>query len=144
MLREAITERMKAALRAKGLERSILVTDAVMPAGCPPGRYRLGEVEVDLNGDGSVRLAGGSRLAGSALRMDQAIANVMRSAGLSLHEAVTLATRNPARVGRVPSRQRGLNPGDRADLVRFQRDEASGQITVLETFLNGERVFAKG
>jgi N-acetylglucosamine-6-phosphate deacetylase len=135
---------LKAALRAKGLERSILVTDAVMPAGCPPGRYRLGEVEVDLNGDGSVRLAGGSRLAGSALRMDQAIANVMRSAGLSLHEAVTLATRNPARVGRVPSRQRGLNPGDRADLVRFQRDEASGQITVLETFLNGERVFAKG
>jgi N-acetylglucosamine-6-phosphate deacetylase len=137
---------LNVALRAKGLERSILITDAVMPAGCPPGRYRLGEVDVDLHGDGSVRLAGGSRLAaprlaGSALRMDQAIANVMRAAGLSLPEAVTLATRNPARVGRVPSRQRGLNPGDRADLVRFRVDEASGQITILETFLNGEQVF---
>src|ERR1700733_10302093 len=75
---------LKVALRAKGLERSILITDAVMPAGCPPGCYRLGEVYVDLHDDGSVRLTGGSRLAGSALRMDQAIANIMRAAGLSL------------------------------------------------------------
>lgn len=132
---------LNVALRAKGLERSLLVTDAVMPAGCPPGRYRLGEVEVELHPDGSVRLAGGSRLAGSALRMDQAIANVMRTAGLSLREAVTLATRNPARVGRVPYRQRGLNPGDRADLVRFRFDEATGQLEILETYLNGARVF---
>jgi N-acetylglucosamine-6-phosphate deacetylase len=134
---------LNVALRAKGLERSLLVTDAVMPAGCAPGRYRLGEVEVELHPDGSVRLANGSRLAGSALRMDQAIANVMRTAGLSLREAVTLATRNPARVGRVPSRQRGLNPGDRADLVRFRVDEATGQLQILETYLNGERVFER-
>jgi N-acetylglucosamine-6-phosphate deacetylase len=132
---------LNVALRAKGLERSLLVTDAVMPAGCPPGRYRLGEVEVELHGDGSVRLPGGSRLAGSALRMDQAIANVMRTAGLASREAVTLATRNPARVGRVASRQRGLNPGERADLVRFRLDETTGQITILETFLAGQRVF---
>jgi N-acetylglucosamine-6-phosphate deacetylase len=133
---------LNAALRAKGLERSILVTDAVMPAGCDPGRYRLGEVDVELHGDASVRLAGGSRLAGSALRMDQAIANVMRTAGLNLREAATLATRNPARVGRIPWRQRGLNPGDRADLVLFRVEEGSGRIQVLETYLNGERVFA--
>ena len=132
---------LKVALRAKGLERSILVTDAVMPAGCAPGPYRLGEVDVELHADGSVRLAGESRLAGSALRMDQAIANVMRTAGLSLREAVTLATRNPARVGRVPARQRGLNPGDRADLVLFRLDEPTGRIQVQETYLNGERVF---
>jgi len=132
---------LNVALRAKGLERSLLVTDAVMPAGCESGRYRLGEVDVELHGDGSVRLAGGTRLAGSALRMDQAIANVMRMASPSLREAVTLATRNPARVGRVPYRQRGLNPGDRADLVRFRFDPVTGQITILETFLAGQRVF---
>ena len=68
----------------------------------------------------------------------------MRAADLSLSEAVTMATRNPARVGRIASRQRGLNPGDRADLVRFRWDEATGHITVLETFLNGERVFGVG
>jgi N-acetylglucosamine-6-phosphate deacetylase len=132
---------LKVALRAKGLERSLLVTDAVMPAGCPPGFYKLGEVEVELHPDGSVRLAGRSRLAGSALTMDRAISNVMRTAGLSLADAVTLATRNPARVGRVPSRQRGLNPGERADLVRFRLNEATSQITILETFLNGRQVF---
>ncbi len=132
---------LNVALRAKGLERSLLITDAVMPAGCAPGLYRLGEVDVELHHDGSVRLAGGTRLAGSALRMDRAIANVMRTAGLNLREAVTLATRNPARVGRIASRQRGLNPGDRADLVLFRRDETTGDIIVLETYLNGDRVF---
>ena len=132
---------LNVALRAKGLERSVLITDAVMPAGCNPGRYRLGEVEVELHGDGSVRLFGGARLAGSALRMDLAIANVMRIAGLNLRDALSLATRNPARVGRIASRQRGLNPGDRADLVRFRVDEA-GNIHVLETFLSGTRVFS--
>ena len=65
----------------------------------------------------------------------------MRTAGLTLREAVTLATRNPARVGRIASRQRGLNPGDRADLVLFRLDDATGDIIVLETYLNGERVF---
>lgn len=130
---------LNVALRAKGLERSVLITDAVMPAGCPPGAYKLGEVDVELHNDGSVRLAEGTRLAGSALTMDRAISNVMRTAGLSLGQAVTLATRNPARVGRIASRQRGLNPGDRADLVLFRLDQ--GRLTILQTFLNGARVF---
>jgi N-acetylglucosamine-6-phosphate deacetylase len=67
----------------------------------------------------------------------------MRTARLSLREAVTLVTRNPARIGRVRSRQRGLNPGERADLVRFRLDESTGQMEVLETFLSGVRVFGR-
>lgn len=130
---------LNVALRAKGLERSLLITDAVMPAGCTPGHYRLGEVDVELHPDGSVRLAGGTRLAGSALRMDQAISNLIETAGLSLPQAVALATRNPARVGRIASRQRGLNPGDRADLVRFRFDQ--GHLTIVQTFLSGQQVF---
>jgi N-acetylglucosamine-6-phosphate deacetylase len=133
---------LKVALRAKGLERALLVTDAVMPAGCAPGKYKLGEVDVELHSDGSVRLPGGTRLAGSALRMDRALQNVIRIAGLSLREAITLATRNPARIGRIASRQRGLNPGERADLVRFRFHDATGEIEVLETFLSGHRVGA--
>jgi N-acetylglucosamine-6-phosphate deacetylase len=134
---------LNVALRAKGLERSILVTDAVMPAGCAPGQYRLGDVDVELHSDGSVRLLGGTRLAGSALRMDRAIENVMKLAALKLPEALTLATRNPARVGRIPSRQRGLTPGDRADLVRFTFDEVTHRIEILETFLSGVQVHPK-
>ena len=132
---------LNVALRAKGLERSILVTDAVMPAGCAPGRYRLGEVEVEFDSDGSVRLRGGTRLAGSALTMNRAIQNVIQQAGLSLRDAISLATRNPARVGRISSRQRGLTPGERADLVRFRFDEEKQQVEVLETYLEGNCVF---
>jgi N-acetylglucosamine-6-phosphate deacetylase len=134
---------LKVALRAKGLERTVLVTDAVMPAGCSPGRYRLGEVEVELHSDGSVRLAGGQRLAGSALMMHRAIANVMTFAGLGLRDALSLATRNPARVGRIAGRQRGLNTAERADLVRFRFDQATKEIELLETYLDGELVFRK-
>ena len=134
---------LKVALRAKGLERAVLVTDAVMPAGCSPGRYRLGEVDVELHSDGSVRLLGGQRLAGSALMMHQAIANVMKFGGLSLRDAITLATRNPARVGRISGRQRGLNTAERADLVRFRFDETTQKLDIHETYLDGERVFQK-
>ena len=131
---------LNVALRAKGLERSLLVTDAVAPAGCSPGPYRLGEVDVELRPDGSVRLTGGTRLAGSALKMHHAITNVMKTAGLSLRDAISLATRNPAGVGRIANRQRGINPGDRADLVLFRLDDA-GHLTILETYFSGARVF---
>ncbi len=132
---------LKVALRAKGIERSILVTDAVMPAGCAPGRYRLGEVDVELHADESVRLVGGTRLAGSALRMDRAVENLMKLAGLTLIEAIAMATRNPARVGRIAGRQRGLSPGERADLIRFSFDRAANRIEILETVVAGESVY---
>ena len=131
---------LRVALRAKGVERSILVTDAVMPAMCPPGPYMLGEVEVESRDDGRVVLRGSDRLAGSSLRMDRAVENVMRFAGLNLTEAVTMATINPARVGRVVSRQRGLRNGERADLVRFRL--LDGRLQVLETYVNGKKVFS--
>ena len=99
---------LRVALRAKGLERSVLVTDASSPAGAAPGRYRLGEQDVDHTADGRVVLAGTDRLAGSALTMNRGIENLMRLAGLTLDEAVRLATVNPARAGRVT-----VDPGDR-------------------------------
>jgi N-acetylglucosamine-6-phosphate deacetylase len=130
---------LKVALRSKGIERSLLVTDAVMPAMCPPGPYKIGDIDVELKEDQRVVLRGQTRLAGSSLRMDHAVENVMRVAGLSLTEAVTMATINPARVGRIGSRQRGLRTGERADLVRFRH--VDGRIEVLETFVSGRRVF---
>jgi len=138
---------LRAALRAKGVDRSILITDAVAPAMSLPGPYRLGEVEVELREDRRVVLKGGDRLAGSSLRMDAAISKVMRTAGLSLTEACAMATINPARVGRIAGRQRGLRPGERSDLVRFRVAEDDlpgkpGRLQVIETYLNGERVFA--
>ncbi len=131
-------EFLRRAIEAKGVDRSILVTDAVAPALCPPGPYMLGSVAVELRDDDRVTLRGGERLAGSSLRMDRAIGNVMDRAGVSLARAITMATTNPARVGRVPGRLRGLQPGSRADLVRFRMHH--GRVEILETWLSGIRV----
>jgi N-acetylglucosamine-6-phosphate deacetylase len=131
----------RAAVRAKGAERSVLVTDAVMPAMCEPGLYRLGQVEVELRSDGSVVLRGGTRLAGSSLRMDRAVGNAVHLAGISLREALAMATVNPARVARIAGRQRGLVPGEKADLVRFRWDEEAFSLTVLETIVAGTAVY---
>jgi len=133
---------LRVALRAKGIERSVLITDAVAPAGCEPGPYRLGAVDVELHPEGRVTLRGTDRLAGSALRMDRGVENLMRLAGLTLPEALTMAARNPARVGRVEHRLRGLQPGERADIVEFDYDAASRSIRVTRTWLEGELVFA--
>jgi len=132
---------LKTALRAKGVERSVLVTDAATPAGAAPGRYRLGEQEIELTADRRVVLAGTDRLAGSALRMDRGIENLMRLAGLPLPDAVRMATTNAGHAGKVPARTRGLSAGERADLVQFRFDPADKRIEILGTWLSGERVF---
>ena len=129
------------AVRAKQVERCVLVTDASSPAGAKPGRYSLGEQAVDLTPDNRVVLAGHNKLAGSALRMDHAIANVMRLAGVSLADAVRMATVNPARVGSVPGRANGLAASDRADFVLFGFDPQSRSIRIEETYVSGRRVY---
>lgn len=132
---------LKVALRAKGVERSVLVTDASSPAGSQPGRYWLGEQEVDLTADDRVVLAGREKLAGSALRMHHGVSNLMKVAGLSLADAVRMATTNPARAGKVPDRTGGLAPGDRADFVVFAFDESSTSIHVQATYVSGRKVY---
>ncbi|MGI8989138.1 MAG: N-acetylglucosamine-6-phosphate deacetylase [Bryobacteraceae bacterium] len=130
---------LRVALRAKGVERSVLVTDASAPAGAAPGRYRLGEQDVDLTEDGRVVLAGQDRLAGSALRMRQGVENLIRIARLTLRDAVRMATTNPARIGRIAGRQNGLVAGDRADFVVFKYDEEAKRIDVQATYVDGVR-----
>ena len=141
-------EFLKVAIRAKGVERAVLITDAAMPTGCAPGNYKLGEVEVTLHAatadrPSRITLRDGDRLAASALSMDHGIEHLMRIANLSLRDAVTMATRNPARVGRISGRQRGLQPGDRSDVVEFTFDPATKSIGVMRTWLDGELVYGK-
>ena len=130
-----------AALRAKGADRSILVTDAVMPAMCEPGPYRLGQVDVELRADGSVVMRNTNRLAGSTITMDRAVENSIRFSGLTLNAALAMATTNPARVGRITGRQRGLVPGEKADMIRFRWDDKSQHLAVQETIVAGNSVY---
>lgn len=133
---------LKTALRAKGLERAVLVTDAAMPAGCAPGRYKLGEQEVDLTADNRVMLAGQTRLAGSALRMDRGIENLMRLGGLTLADAVRMATVNPARAARIAGRHAGLEAGERGDVVSMRYIPESCRIYIDGTWLGGKQVYS--
>jgi N-acetylglucosamine-6-phosphate deacetylase len=128
---------LRVALRAKGVERTILVTDAAAPAGAAPGPYRLGELDVDLTVDNRVVLTGTQKLAGSALRMNRAIANVIRIDELSLPDALRAATINPARLIRLEGRTKGLEAGERGDLVIFRKNP---EIAIEAVYLDGTRV----
>jgi len=132
---------LRVALRAKTLARSVLITDAAAPAGCAPGRYQLGEQAVELTADQRVMLVGQERLAGSALRMDRGVQNLMRIAGLPLADAVRMATINAARAGNVPGRAAGLVPGDRADMIQFYFDSNDLTISVKATYISGTKVY---
>jgi N-acetylglucosamine-6-phosphate deacetylase len=132
---------LKVALRAKTHERSVLITDATAPAGCQPGLYRLGEQPVELTADNRVVLLGGERLAGSALRMDRGVENLMRIAGLGLIDAIRMATTNAAKAGRVPGRAAGLVAGDRADIIKFDFNLQDKSVRIKETYLSGKQVY---
>jgi N-acetylglucosamine-6-phosphate deacetylase len=100
-------------LEAKGAERAVLITDATAATGMPDGRYQLGSLEVDVR---EGRCLHGGNLAGRVIELDRAVRNVMNFAGWSLHQALRLATLNPARVS--GARNKGtIAPGADADLV---------------------------
>lgn len=116
---------VRVAVRAKTPSRMILVTDASAPAGAPPGRYCLGPQAADLLPDGRVVLSGTNRLAGSSLRMNEAISNVMKMAGISLADAVAMATTNAARMVRLDGRTHGLTEGELGDVVVFRMKDGN-------------------
>jgi N-acetylglucosamine-6-phosphate deacetylase len=133
---------LKVALRAKSVERSILVTDAAAPAGAAFGRYHLGEQVVDHLPDGRVVLAGTEKLAGSGLRMDHGVENLMRIGGLSLRDSIQLATVNPARITNIADRQRGLVEGDRGDVIVFRFDDETKKVAIEATYVDGRCFFS--
>jgi len=115
--------------------RICLVTDASACAGMPPGRYLLGGEPIDLPpGDGVPPRRPDGGLAGSALRMDRAVANMV-SVGVDLDVAVTAATRIPADLIGRPELGR-LAPGAVADLAWL--DDG---LRTRGTWINGERVY---
>lgn len=113
--------------------RLVLVTDAASAAGMPPGRYELGGEPIDLPAEGPPLREDGT-LAGSALRLDDAIANAVRI-GVDLATAVDAATRVPADlIGRADLGR--LEPGAAADLVWLGDD-----LRTRTTWVAGDIVF---
>ncbi len=84
-------------LRLTGIDRAIVVTDAIAPAGLGPGRYTLGRWDLLIGEDMVARAPDGSHFVGSAITMKQAYGNLIASVGLSESEATRLTRDNPAR-----------------------------------------------
>jgi N-acetylglucosamine-6-phosphate deacetylase len=72
--------------RAKPPGKVLLTTDAMAAAGAPPGRYRIGRLEVESR-DGVVRAPGSANLAGSCLAPADGVANAARWLEISTPEA---------------------------------------------------------
>ncbi len=84
-------------LRAASLNRVIVVTDAIAPAGLGPGRYALGRWTLQIGPDMVARSPDGSHLVGAAITMRQSEENLQNNLGLSADQCRRLLVENPQR-----------------------------------------------
>ena len=135
---------MKTMLRAKTLERVVLVSDSSAVGGLPPGVYETpvgGRVE--LRADNLLTLYGSLFLAGAASPLPCGVANAVRLAGLTLAEAVRVSSTNPARLLGLDREGRGVvRVGASADLTVFRFTPGDPDLSVELTLIAGERVYA--
>jgi N-acetylglucosamine-6-phosphate deacetylase len=129
-------ELLRLTVRAKGIDRVCVVTDAMRGAGMPDGVYTFGpkhgqRTEVK---NGEALMLDHSSFASSVVTMDVMVRNILTLMGLSRREAVAMATINPARFLKIADRKGTLEPGKDADCVIL--DEG---FRVLETVIAGVR-----
>jgi N-acetylglucosamine-6-phosphate deacetylase len=109
-------------------DRAVLVTDAVAAAGLPPGRYQLGGAEVTTTREDPLPRRSDGVLAGSVLRLDEAVRNVA-GRGVPLEHAMLAASRNPAdALGRTDLGR--IEHGALADLVWWSDELEVRQVWV--------------
>lgn len=135
---------MKTVLRAKGVERSVLVSDAVSMAGMPPGRYTMFDGgDVELLPSGRLELAGTPLLAGAATALPSCVANAVRHAGVTLTDAVRMVTANPSRLIGLPMSdgRETLRVGAAANLTVFRLADTTGAVEIVKTIVGGTVVY---
>ena len=131
------TTLMKMLYRAKGPAGICLVTDATAGAGLSEGaRFSLSGLDCVVS-DGVCLLADRSALAGSASRMIDLVRVVVNEVKIPLHEAVAMASANPARALGAKTKGR-LEAGADADFVVLSPD-----LEVLQTFVGGEEIYRR-
>lgn len=122
-------------MNAKGHDHTALITDCMCAGGMPDGDYFLGELPVVVAG-GTARLKEGNSLAGSILRMNQAVKNVFDWGIASQAEAVAMATIVPAEANEVDDVCGSIRMGRNADFVVLEHD-----LSLCETYLGGVSVY---
>ncbi|MFW5913029.1 MAG: N-acetylglucosamine-6-phosphate deacetylase [Candidatus Hadarchaeota archaeon] len=119
------------AIRAKGVDRVVAITDSVSLAGLPDGVYDIGGQKVKLSG-GECRTLDTNRLAGSTLTMSEAVKNIVKYTSFGLEEAIKMASTVPADVFSLRDRGR-IEPGLRADMAILNKE-----LEVVGTVVGGE------
>ena len=127
---------IKLVIKNKPHDKYTLITDAMRAKGMPDGKSELGGQDVFVN-NGEARLADGT-LAGSALKMNVAVKNLVEKAGVPFTDAIDFATYNPAKNIGVLHERGTIEVGKRADLTVLNSD-----FEVLYTLVNGKIVYKK-
>lgn len=107
---------LRLAFHHAGADRVAFITDAMDAAGFGDGRYWLGPLEVEV-ADGVARLVEDGTIAGSTLTLDRAFQRAVTVDGLSVEDAVTALSANPARLLGLADTIGSLEPGKHADLL---------------------------
>lgn len=108
------------ALKAKGTDKLILISDAMRAAGLKDGIYDLGGQKVETKNT-EARLVETGSIAGSTLNLNQAAKNMLKTQDVSIVDIVNMASTNPAKL--LNLKHIGtIEPGKRADLILFDQD----------------------
>lgn len=127
-------EAVRTLIKIKGVDRVICITDSMSATGLKEGRYKLGELDVNVK-DGQARLAGNNALAGSVLTMDIAFRNLIEL-GYSIVDAFKMCSTNAAKEFKLNS---GLiKEGYDADLVIMDKN-----YNIEMTFVKGKLKYKK-
>jgi N-acetylglucosamine-6-phosphate deacetylase len=121
---------VKSLIRAKGVDSTLLTCDASSLAGMPAGKYREWGADLEVLPSGKVVVAGTPFLAGSGHFTDACVGNAIRFAGVSLADAIDMATVRPRQLLGLPVPT--IAPGQPANLVAFDW-EPGGDVRVSAT-----------
>ncbi|MBP3395938.1 MAG: N-acetylglucosamine-6-phosphate deacetylase [Clostridia bacterium] len=119
--------------KVKG-DKMVLITDCVRAGGMPDGKYELGGQPIFLKGI-ECRLADGT-IAGSVLRLNCAVKNVLDHTSLPVHEVFNMASLNPATAIHMEKRIGSLEAGKDADIII-----ADENINIVRTIKKGRTIY---
>ena len=128
---------IKLVIKNKPQEKIILITDSMRAKHMPDGESELGGQLVIVK-NGEARLVDGT-LAGSVLKMNDAVKNVHKTVGVSLEQTIEYATSNPAKNLKIYDEVGSIKDGKRADLCVLDKNT----FEVFATVRNGEIIYKK-
>ena len=131
-------EEVKTFFKVKGIDHTLITSDAGNLAGLPPGTYESNGKELQVTLEGMIKYPAQNVLAGSASFIDKGVGNMMKFTGCRLADAVHMASRNQATLFGLTDRG-VLIPGKRADIVLFKLEDF--QVKIQKTYLAGDLVY---